>query len=199
MLVTIFILVLVGFVSWGATFTLYRYATARGVMDVPNERSSHNKPTPRGGGLAIAVVFLISIALVYILGLSDGPLIRALLVGGTPIAVVGFIDDRYGVRAAFRLLVHFGATGWVLYVLGGLPPVDFGIAVVNLGIVGTIATFFYVVWFINLYNFMDGIDGIAGVEAICITGSAAVLIFLHGGRAEFIAPPLLLAAAVAGF
>lgn len=190
---------LVCLVSWGATFFVYRYAVKRGMLDFPNERSSHAAPTPRGGGLALVIVFLISTVLAHAVASTDGRLTLALLIGGVPVAAIGFIDDHYPIPAVYRLLVHLFAVGCSIYLLGGLPPVNFGFAVVDLGGVGTAFAFFYMIWFLNLYNFMDGIDGIASTETIFIAGSSALLIMLGGAGVVTPMPSLLLVATVTGF
>ncbi|WP_397377509.1 glycosyltransferase family 4 protein [Pseudomonas sp.] len=185
------------------TGALCRYALARSLMDIPNARSSHSVPTPRGGGVAIVVSFLLALPLLAGMDLIAWPLAWALMGAGTGIAVLGFLDDHGHIAARWRLLGHFAAAIWALFWLGGLPPVVmFGFAV-DLGWFGNVLAAVYLVWLLNLYNFMDGIDGIASVEAICVCGGGALLYGLLGFAGstqptEFVVP-LLLAAAVAGF
>ena len=185
------------------TGVLRRYALARSLMDVPNARSSHSVPTPRGGGVAIVVSFLPALPLMAGMNLIAWPLAWALLGAGGGIAVLGFLDDHGHIAARWRLLGHFAAATWALFWLGGLPPVAmFGFAF-DLGWFGHVLAAVSLVWLLNLYNFMDGIDGIASVEAICVCGGGALLYALLGiagstQPTEFVVP-LLLAAAVAGF
>ncbi len=122
----------------------------------------------------------------------------ALLGAGTSVALVGFLDDHGHIAARWRLLLHFGAAIWALFWLGGLPPVQlFGVSLA-LGWIGHVLAAFYLVWVLNLYNFMDGIDGIAGVEVITVCLGGALLYWLKG-HADLAIFPLLLAAASAGF
>ncbi len=190
-------------VSLFMTGALRRYALTRSLMDIPNARSSHSVPTPRGGGVAIVVSFLLALPLLAGMSLIAWPLAWALLGAGAGIAVLGFLDDHGHIAARWRLLGHFAAAIWALFWLGGLPPVAmFGFAF-DLGWIGHALAAVYLVWLLNLYNFMDGIDGIASVEAICVCLGGALMYVLLGiaGAAPFAAwvMPMLLAAAVAGF
>lgn len=180
------------------TAGLRRYALARSVIDVPNARSSHTVPTPRGGGVAIVVTFLLAIVGVMLSGVGESRTLMALGGGGALIAIIGFMDDHGHIPARWRLLGHFIAATWMLVWMGGLPPLTFFGWQVDLGWLGGVLAAVYLVWLLNLYNFMDGIDGIASIEAITVCLGAASLYSLAGlgGHAVL---PLLLAAAVAGF
>lgn len=190
-------------VSLFMTGALRRYALARSVMDVPNARSSHSVPTPRGGGVAIVVSFLLALPLMAGMSLIAWPLAWALLGAGAGVAVLGFLDDHGHIAARWRLLGHFAAAIWALFWLGGLPPVAMFGFISDLGWFGHALAAVYLVWLLNLYNFMDGIDGIASVEAICVCLGGALLYLLLGwaGSAQPTASvmPMLLAAAVVGF
>ncbi|WP_342243439.1 MraY family glycosyltransferase [Pseudomonas sp. OTU5201] len=185
-------------VSLFLTGVLRRYALARSLMDIPNGRSSHSVPTPRGGGVAIVLSFLVALPLLASGSALAWPVMWALLGAGGWIALVGFLDDHGHIAARWRLLAHFIGAGWALGWLGGLPPlVIFGLDL-ELGWLGYALAAFYLVWLLNLYNFMDGIDGIASVEAICVCSGGALLYLLLGEGAAALAP-LSLAVAVAGF
>lgn len=198
MIVVLWVLPVVMVISLGITGLMRRYALARSIMDIPNSRSSHSAPTPRGGGIAIVLSFLVALPLLTLaLGLPWGVSL-ALLGAGALVAIVGFLDDHGHIAARWRLLFHFGAAVWALVWLGGLPPVQLLGASVDLGWIGHILAVFYLVWLLNLYNFMDGIDGIAGVEVITVCLGGAFLYWLKGD-ADLAFFPLLLAAASAGF
>jgi Fuc2NAc and GlcNAc transferase len=126
-------------------------------------------------------------------------LAAALLFGGTLVALVGLADDVRSASVALRLTVQFAAISWCVWSLGRLPPVNFGIAVVNLGAAGSLAAVIFLVWFLNLYNFMDGIDGIAGVEAVSVMVFAAILMSWQGGMPSIALLAEVIAAAVLGF
>ncbi len=190
-------------VSLFMTGALRRYALVRSLIDIPNARSSHSEPTPRGGGVAIVASFLLALLLLAGLGLIAWPLAWALLGAGAGVAVLGFLDDHGHIAARWRLLGHFAAAIWALFWLGGLPSVVMFGYTVDLGWFGHALAAVYLVWMLNLYNFMDGIDGIASVEAICVCFGGALAYGLLGfagstQTSEFIVP-LLLVAAVAGF
>ncbi|WP_219095348.1 glycosyltransferase family 4 protein [Pseudomonas sp. UMAB-40] len=180
------------------TGALRQYALARSIIDIPNARSSHVVPTPRGGGVAIVVSFLLSLILAASMGFVAWPLTLALLGAGAGIAVLGFLDDHGHIVARWRLLGHFIAAIWALFWVGGLPPLTFFGFSFDLGWIGHALAAVYLVWLLNLYNFMDGIDGIASVEAICVCLGATLLYWLAGNEVLAMLP-LLLAFAVAGF
>ncbi|RBB93573.1 glycosyl transferase, partial [Pseudomonas sp. MWU12-2115] len=123
-MVILFFMLVVASVSLLLTWALRRYALARSLMDVPNSRSSHTVPTPRGGGVAIVLSFLAAAPLLSVL--VDVPLlsIGALWGAGALIAVVGFLDDHGHIAARWRLLAHFIAAIWALTWLGGLPAIN---------------------------------------------------------------------------
>lgn len=180
------------------TAGLRRYALARSIIDIPNARSSHSIPTPRGGGVAIVVAFLLTLPLLGQLGLVPPYYLIALGGAGGLVAIVGFMDDHGHIAARWRLLGHFSAAIWALAWLEGLAPLNlFGVSV-DLSWIGHALAAFYLVWILNLYNFMDGIDGIASIEAVsaCLGVSA---LYVLSGFTDLIWPPLILAAAVLGF
>lgn len=188
----------IALLAWALTWLLRRYALARSLIDIPNARSSHTLPTPRGGGVAIVLCFLF--ALVVMLAEGSQTMASALALGGAGlgVAILGFLDDHGHIAARWRLLGHFSAAAWGLFWLGGLPPFTLFGGTFDLGWVGHVLAVVYLVWMLNLYNFMDGIDGIASVEAICVCLGAS-LIYVLAGQGALVAAPLLLAAAVAGF
>ena len=159
--------------SAGFTWCLRRYALEKGVLDIPNDRSSHQVPTPRGGGLAIAAAFLFGVvALGFVYPFSANVAV-ALISGGALAALVGFWDDHRPLSPGSRLAIHFCAALVVLFAIGGFPRLSlFGVQAPD-WLLGAFSLLFLVL-ILNLYNFMDGIDGIAGLEAVtvCAGGSA---------------------------
>ncbi|MDU9037521.1 glycosyltransferase family 4 protein [Pseudomonas corrugata] len=186
------------FAAFFLTWVLRRYALHRSLIDVPNSRSSHSVPTPRGGGVAIVLSFLTAIFFLGIENELSWSFVYALSGAGAGVAVLGFLDDHGHIAARWRLLGHFIAAIWALFWLNGLPIIDFAYGSINLGWIGHVLAAFYLVWMLNLYNFMDGIDGIASVEAICVCLGAS-LIYWVAGYESLLAAPLLLVMAVAGF
>lgn len=172
------------------TGVLLRYARTRGMLDLPTDRSSHVVPTPRGGGAAVAAAGLAGLAVAWYAGRLPVALAQALLGGGILVAAIGWLDDRRGVSAGVRLMVHAAAAGYAVVLLGGLPGMG--------GVAGAALAWLGIVWAINLYNFMDGLDGLAASEAVTVaTGAAALLWSLgHPGLA---AAAALVGAAALGF
>lgn len=195
---TIALSVAVGVGSWAGVALVRRYALRR-LLDLPNERSSHTQATPRGGGLALTLAHLVGVAAAWLLGLVPPAIAIALLGGGALVAAVGFLDDHRHVPAPLRLLCHVLAFAWAVWWLGGLPPVDFGWGDVDLGWAGTALLVVYCTWFLNLFNFMDGIDGIAGVQALMMSVTPTLLLLLVVGDLGNALPFVLLACATAGF
>ena len=180
------------------TWVLRRYALSRSLMDIPNGRSSHSVPTPRGGGVAIVLTYLVTLVLVAFAGWVSWSAALPLLGAGALIAVVGFLDDHGHIAARWRLLAHFGAAIWALAWMGGLPTISLFGNELDLGWFGHLLAALYLVWMLNLYNFMDGIDGIASIEAVCACAGACLVYWLTGHENLMLAP-MLLAVAVLGF
>lgn len=188
----------VAVLSFTLTAALRRYALVRSIIDIPNARSSHSVPTPRGGGVAIVVAFTLALPFLGWTHAVSSDVLIAAGGSGALIAIIGFMDDHGHIAARWRLLGHFAAAAWALFWLGGLPAITlFGMSV-DLGWAGGVLAAFYLVWMLNLYNFMDGIDGIASVEAICVCLGICLLYWLSGLEG-LVLLPLLLAMAVAGF
>ena len=184
--------------SFALTWCLYRYALAKNIMDHPNHRSSHHVPTPRGGGVAFIIAFLIAIPWVGYLGFVVWPVGVALIGAGLFVAALGFFDDHQHIPAYVRIVGHLGASMFAVYYLGGMPSMSFLGWIVPAGFVLNSLAVIYLVWLLNLYNFMDGIDGIACVEALSVCFGGVFLYWLNGDYA-MVGLPLALAAAVTGF
>jgi Fuc2NAc and GlcNAc transferase len=184
--------------SLSLTWLIRRYAIRKNILDIPNQRSSHKIPTPRGGGGAIVMSFLLVVSIMAMTGLVGHGLAYALIGGGLAIAAVGYADDVYQVSTRWRFGIHLLVAIWAVYSLHGFPVVDFGTWKFTLSSWGNILAVIGVVWAINLYNFMDGIDGLAGSEGlfIALAGSIALSI-LHAPLCALLL--LFFASAIAGF
>ena len=185
-------------VSWVLTLCLRRYALSKSLMDIPNERSAHSVPTPRGGGVAIVVSFLLALPVLAELDLLGTSALYGLLGSGLLVAMIGFADDHGHIAARWRLLGHFIAAAWALFWLDGFAPIELFDTTIDLGWFGHLLALIYLVWMLNLYNFMDGIDGLASAEAIssCL---GMCLVYWFSENVDLIWAPLMLATAVAGF
>jgi Fuc2NAc and GlcNAc transferase len=151
-----------------------RVALARGILDSPNERSSHVNPTPRGGGIAIVVSSLAGMIVLAALGYMDARLAYALCGGGAAVALVGHLDDRGRIGIGGRFAVHIGAAIWAVVWLGGMTEIHWGDSVIRMSYAGSLLAVLGIVWALNLFNFMDGIDGIAASQAVFMSVAGAV-------------------------
>jgi Fuc2NAc and GlcNAc transferase len=159
--------------SLALTYAIRGYARRQAILDMPNERSSHSIPTPRGGGLAIVIVFYIG--LFYFEKSLDNELFYALLCA-IPIAIISLIDDIYILSSKIRFFIQSVSAGMALYLLGEVTFIDFILFELH-GWWLNIIAFFSIVWLTNLYNFLDGIDGYAGSEAVLV--GLGLFLFFH--------------------
>jgi UDP-N-acetylmuramyl pentapeptide phosphotransferase/UDP-N-acetylglucosamine-1-phosphate transferase len=187
---TILLLFLLFFLSFGLTLLIKNLANKHKVIDIPNERSSHSTPTPRGGGLAIVLIWYLGISILFYQNLIEKSIFYALL-SGLLLAVVSLADDILNLRPITRLLAQLSTASLSLFFLTGFKAIeifgiqiDYPILIYPLLIIG-------IVWFINLFNFLDGIDAYASNETI----SVLLMFFL------FTSNPinLVLIASTAGF
>jgi len=176
--------------SFTLTYLIKNYAIKKSLVAHVNERSSHTTPTPHGGGIAIAVTWFLGLFYLYFTDSIDKQLFFALLVG-VIISVVSYLDDLFELSAKVRLLTQALVALLGLYFLGGFQELDMFFFSLNTQFLTNIFAFFMIIWFINLYNFLDGIDGYAGSEALFL--AIAGFVFFTG--AHF----LVLAVAVLGF
>ena len=184
-------------ITWVLTGWVRRYALRRGLLDLPNPRSSHGRPVPRGGGLAIVAVTLAGIVLAAVIGCLPARTAMALAGGGSAVALIGWLDDRHGLRPSVRAAVQVCAALWALAWLGGFPQLRWGETVLELGPWGWVVATVGIVWGINFYNFMDGIDGLAAGEAVMV--SVAVMLLFGGTGHEILVPVALVGGTSAGF
>ncbi len=197
-------ILLIFIVSLGLTGVLRHYALTRGIIDKPNKRSSHATPTPRGGGLSFVITFLIAFAFAFFFNIS-GHIPRpepfwAIFSCGLLVAGVGFWDDHIHIPARWRFLAHSIAALTGLLLLG-IPDIPLPGLTIDLGIIGYPLGIIALVWLLNLFNFMDGIDGIAGTEALFV-GISVMLIMQFASDGDYAALLFwlsILMAGVAGF
>jgi len=193
---SLFLLVAV-FAGW-LTGCVRRHAIRSGMLDHPKARSSHTLPTPRGGGLAIAVVVIAGTIVLHLAGLLGTRPALALGPGAAAVMLIGWLEDRRGLPAAIRAIAYLVASAGALWLLGGVPSIDLGFTRIPLGMAGNLCVLFGLAWMINLYNFMDGTDGLAATQALAAAVFGGLLFFLNGAPGEAWLC-LVLAAACAGF
>ncbi len=168
-------------VAWAATGGVTRWLERRAILDHPGPRSSHARPTPRGGGLGLLAG--LGVGWAGALALLPGAEPRATgaaLAAAVGLAALSFADDVRGLPVALRLAAQSVAVAGALAVL----PAD---ALVFQGLVALpldrLATGLAWLWFVNLFNFMDGIDGISGVETASIGAGIALVAWFVGSFA----------------
>lgn len=192
------ILVIVFALSVLFTGAYRQFALHKDLLDHPNHRSSHVQPTPRGGGSVFCVLFLLCLAVLPGLHLAAADSFKLLGVPALLIALIGFLDDVKGLPAKLRFAVQLGASVLFLYVLKLDYMQDFHGWLMLLPGVSFLLILLAMVWSTNLYNFMDGTDGIASVEAITVYGIGGLLLWLQGAfQLAYLA--WLLTAGVLGF
>jgi len=155
---------------------LIGWAASRGAVDVPNARSSHTRPTPRGGGLAIVAVTVAAAAVACSLHPGAVGPVAGILAPALVIAGVSWIDDIRSLPNRIRFAVHLGCALAAAAALGPVREVSLGsFGSLDFGAAAWPLTLLWIVGLTNAFNFMDGIDGIAGLTAaVTATALAAV-------------------------
>lgn len=182
--------------SWAGVGLFRWYAVRRGMLDAPNDRTSHKEPKPRGGGIIFVVGSAILAGALYYFQIID----EELLIYFAPALVIGFLgflDDMYGLSASVRFIVHFLCAAAMLFLFkeGGYLVQNY----INLPLpLSFLLLTTAVVWFTNLFNFMDGTDGIAATEALFCLIVGGYIIFQSKGY-EFATFAWGISALVGGF
>ena len=182
-------------VAWAVTKVLIPLLQRAGSLDIPNARSSHDLPTPRGGGIGIVAGMLAGLSTASVLGVQLPTF--ELFLAGALVALIGFLDDRSGrLSVGLRLIFQLAAAGIVVFRAGGIAyfplprPLDFP--------TGQLAIPLALIWIVgvtNFYNFLDGIDGFAGLQG-AVAGLGVILL---GQGSLFICLGFALTGACAGF
>ena len=163
----IFLSVILGFLSFLLTYLIRKIANRYKIIDIPNERSSHILPTPRGGGLAIVITWYIGISILFYFNRIESNLYYALLCG-VLLAVISLIDDVVNLIPIIRFLTQIIVAIGAFVFLKGIKPIPIAGIEINYIYILYPLSIIGIVWFINLFNFLDGIDAYASIEAISI-------------------------------
>ena len=177
-------------ISFALTYFIKNYAIKKSLVATVNERSSHIVPTPHGGGIAVAITWFIGLIYLYINDQIESSLFFALILGAV-IAVVGLIDDIVELKPKTRMIVFSLVAVIGIFIIGGLKSISFGIFSIENQIITNIFALLLVLWYINLTNFIDGINGYLGTKFLFL--SVAGFLLFNG--AHFI----VLGVAVLGF
>lgn len=187
-----------GLSAW-LTYWFSRPGSRLYILDHPNERSLHTQPTPRTGGVAILIAVYLSALAAAVCCIGPAAALAWIAASGLLVAGVSFADDRFDLPVRYRLVAHFAAAG--LVVLAGLGLTTLGLPEPGSTLpvlLSVPVTLLFIVWMINLYNFMDGMDGFAGGMAMFGFGTLALLGWL-GDHPTFALLNLVVAAAAGGF
>lgn len=170
------------FLTWRVLFPFRESLVRWQIIDIPNGRSSHTQPTPRGGGLVIVVISLIGISVSWLL-YPDWSLPNLLIVlwGGALIAIEGWMDDKHSFPVRQRFIAQIFVVIIVSWSIGTWSSITLPfLGDLHLGRIGLVITFFWILGLINAYNFMDGIDGLAGGQAVVAGLGWAILGGMEG-------------------
>jgi Fuc2NAc and GlcNAc transferase len=179
------------------THQIRKLAIKHQLLDHPNHRSAHSLPTPRGGGLSIVICVSLGLAIMFYFGYLQASTAATLFVAGSLVALAGFLDDKFSLSPAKRLLIQFVAVVIAIYGLGYLPVLDlYFFSLISIYWLVPL-TVLYLLWLTNLYNFMDGINGIAGVQAVSVCLFLSLLHYLVLGSIDYLS--LIIAVSSAGF
>lgn len=176
--------------SYGLTGLVRRYALNKNLIDLPGGRSSHQIPTPRGGGVSVVVTVLLVLVLMAVWGGVPAFAWLPLVLGGSLTAITGFIDDHGHIPARWRLMAHFLAALTAVVALSGLPEISLAGIIINPVLI-VMLILPAMVWMLNLYNFMDGINGLAGIQAVTVGGGLAILFALSSDYPVWILPAVI--------
>ena len=163
---------LTGLVAWGLSYLLASEYSPFSIHDAPNSRSLHEHPTPRTGGVAILIAVSLGWGILFYLGYGPDILLW-IIAAAVLVAFISFLDDVITVSALPRFAVHGIAAA--LLIMGGL--------VLPWGVAGVLLTWLAIVWMLNLYNFMDGMDGLSAGMTLFGFGFLGLAGWLEGARA----------------
>lgn len=155
------------------------FALKYGFHAKPNFRSLHTKIMPRGVGIVIVSIMLPVIFLLRQKDFIPHNEFIVLLSGGLLVSLVGFLDDRFEISARIRFPVQIAAAVWICFWLGASPVLNLGFTTIDLGWFGAILAVVMLVWFYNLFNFIDGIDAMAMSSVVFVSFSMGIILFLE--------------------
>lgn len=197
----LFAAVIIAFaVSFAGTLLVRRVALRCGAISYPDgHRRRHELPTPLWGGAAVFAGMCVALALpLFGASSTNASLLRAFLVSGALLCLLGTFDDRFELRARWKLLGQVIAVAPVFWIFGHVEELDIGTVQIYLGPMGVPFTLLWILAGTNAFNLLDGMDGFAAVTATAVALAVAFLA-AWGGQAEELALALVLAGALLGF
>jgi Fuc2NAc and GlcNAc transferase len=192
-----FLIVIIFFVASTVILLIYKkIAIYYNILATKNHRTLHSFPAPKGGGIVFSLLSILAIFLIWWNWQLKEGLILALALGGFIATLFGLVDDIKNIRARIKLFIQFLLACWVVYCLyfSELLSLEMMTIYMTIPII-----LFLMVWMMNAYNFIDGIDGMAAAAAIFVSAALALVLLLTDGPIEIIAFLILLASTVIGF
>jgi len=189
-LILLFFCILIASIS--ITYYVRHLAVKNDLFDIPNQRSSHNIPTPKGGGISIIVLLIITTGGLFYFQMISREIMLSITVGLLIISIIGFIDDYKNLPILIRLIGYTFGAMISLYFIGGVDSLFesshnfFKCCDINISkfeVAGPFFAILYMLWLTNLYNFMDGVDGFAAVQTICVSLFCSFLFYFSGNYA----------------
>lgn len=191
---------MIAFVNYSFTKWFIKYARVKRITDIPSERSSHVRPTPRGGGVGfVGLLFIAFTAYLILFGIQMGIEFLIFLIALLFISVLGWFDDRNSLSRRTRFGVQLVASLIILIFIQNLSHIaipTFG--AISLGILGFIVGIVWITGVTNIYNFMDGVDGLSSVQAISATLGWGIFFYMYSLQDLFVLN-IFVAAGVIGF
>ena len=162
----LFILISIIILSVVLTGLVRSYAIKKSVLDIPNNRSLHSSPTPRGGGLVIVICSIACLIYLYFIGQFKVSTVLAIVPSFCLVALIAWADDHKHIPIVIRVFAYLVSACWLVFFSG-----------IHQNYILSLFFVFSILWLINLYNFMDGIDGLAALEAITTSAFAAIIFY----------------------
>ena len=195
----IYLVPVLAITSFVLTAATRKRAIKNNHLDIPNERSSHSLPTPRGAGIAIVATFFVGLLILLVNDTISSRDFFTLAAPGLIVAFIGRLDDLGRVTSAkLRLVGHFICASIAVWLTTGLPALPLTESIIDFGVAGDIAAVIYLVWMLNLFNFMDGIDLITGIQTLTTCLGAAILLVVSTDSDLWLLVAVM-AAAIFGF
>ena len=181
------------------TYLAKQYALKKQLVDIPDERRNHQQITPRGGGIGFVISFLVILVAMFNYSLVTSAIFIPMFCGGIVVALLGYLDDHISIKSSLRLAMQIVTS---LIILWFLPLPDSFHIIGDFHVTGWalhIGIFISIIWLINVYNFMDGIDGITSVEVISVSLIMIALLYSQDALNSESAILMLIVGATAGF
>lgn len=177
-----------------------RIAVKFDIVAKRNFRTLHKVDVPKGSGLVFSLVYISLIFILWIQGAVSDSLAQVICLGGLAATVFGFVDDVIDVPAIIKLFIQISLSSFTVFSLGDVSLLlEKNTPLLDLGLLGWFFSIGILVWLMNLYNFMDGVDGMAASGTVFLCGTISSLLFFVNGNAELGLIVALLASSCLGF